>query len=150
MCSGGVLSLQGPRAARTPAATVAAERTIRAVRARQLSAILLAGAVLGLPGAPAQARGRSSAHVTSVSAALLRLRTAGAISDAVYRKDYSALLAARRSLGRLRGTRKEELGAVLANIQAIAASGGLTSSRAPALFLTLERNRDWWTTQPLL
>ncbi len=33
---------------------------------------------------------------------------------------------------------------------AIAAAGELTPTRAPALFLTLERNRHWWTTEPLL
>jgi hypothetical protein len=39
---------------------------------------------------------------------------------------------------------------VLANVQAIAAAGELTGSRAPALFLTLERNRHWWTSERLL
>jgi hypothetical protein len=39
---------------------------------------------------------------------------------------------------------------VLANVQAIAATGGFIPSRLPALFLTLERNRSWWTTNPLL
>ncbi len=39
---------------------------------------------------------------------------------------------------------------MLANVQAIAAAGGLSASRLPALFLTLERNRQWWTTEPLL
>ncbi|HEV3283434.1 MAG TPA: D-glucuronyl C5-epimerase family protein, partial [Solirubrobacteraceae bacterium] len=65
-------------------------------------------------------------------------------------RDLGALIAARRSLGRLHGTRAEELGAVLSNIEALAASGGLGASRLAPLFLTLERNRDWWTTQPLL
>src|SRR6202035_586451 len=55
-----------------------------------------------------------------------------------------------RSLGRLGGTRRTELGAVLANARAIAAAGQLTASRLPALFLTLERNRHWWTSEPLL
>jgi hypothetical protein len=39
---------------------------------------------------------------------------------------------------------------VLANVQAIAAAGEFIPSRLPALFLTLERNRSWWTTEPLL
>ena len=38
----------------------------------------------------------------------------------------------------------------MANLQAIAASGGFIPSRLPVLFLTLERNRHWWTTEPLL
>ncbi len=79
--------------------------------------------------------------------ALLR---SGAISEAVYRTDDSAYLAAKRSLAKLSGTRREELGAVLANVQAMAAAGELIPSRLPVLFLTLERNRQWWTTGPLL
>ena len=39
---------------------------------------------------------------------------------------------------------------MLSNVQAIAAAGGFIPSRLPALFLTLERNRQWWTTEPLL
>ncbi|HEV7584900.1 MAG TPA: D-glucuronyl C5-epimerase family protein [Solirubrobacteraceae bacterium] len=124
------------------------------MRPRQLCAVLLGAILLCLGASPAEARSGSSsaraARAPTVSAVLLRLRSAGAISNAVYSKDVAALVAAKRSLGRLSGTRRAELGAVLANIQAIAASGGLYSSRLPALFLTLERNRDWWTTQPLL
>ncbi len=52
--------------------------------------------------------------------------------------------------GELSGTRHAELGAVVANVQTIAAAGELTASRLPELFLTLERNRHWWTTEPLL
>jgi hypothetical protein len=133
---------------------VAAERTIGRVRPRQLCAVLLGATILCLAASPAGARSGSSsaraARAPTVSAVLLRLRAAGAISGAVYSKDLAALVAAKRSLGRLSGTRRAELGAVLANIQAIAASGALYSSRLPALFLTLERNRQWWTTEPLL
>jgi D-glucuronyl C5-epimerase C-terminus len=132
---------------------MAAERTIRAVHARRLWAVLLALIVLGLAAAPTEARGPSRARAArgpSASAVLLRLHAAGAISEAVYRQDYGALVAAKRSLRRLSGTRQAELGAVLANIEAIAAAGGLSPSRLAALFLTLERNRGWWTTQPLL
>ena len=35
-------------------------------------------------------------------------------------------------------------------MRAIAAAGGFIPSRLPALFLTLERNRTWWTTGSLL
>jgi hypothetical protein len=133
---------------------MAAERTIRAVRARRLWTVLLGLFILGLAASPGDARGISRARVASraptASAVLLRLRSAGAISEDVYRRDYGALVAAKRSLRRLSGTRQAELGAVLANIQAIAAAGGLGPSRLGPLFLTLERNRDWWTTQPLL
>ncbi len=39
---------------------------------------------------------------------------------------------------------------MLANVQAIAAAGQLIPSRLAALFLTLERNRQWWTSEPPL
>ena len=39
---------------------------------------------------------------------------------------------------------------MLANTQAIAAAGLLSASRQAAVFLTLEKNRYWWTTKPLL
>jgi D-glucuronyl C5-epimerase-like protein len=98
-----------------------------------------------------RARARSAAsHGPSVSAALASLLHAGAISEASYHSYYAAYVAAKGSLAKLSGTRKEELGAVLANVQAIAGAGELIPSRLPALFLTLERNRQWWTTESLL
>ena len=92
----------------------------------------------------------STTHGPSVSAALLSLERSGAITQPAYQADYADYVAAKRSLGKLRGTRRTELGAVLGNVQAIAAAGGFIPSRLPALFLTLERNRRWWTTEPLL
>ena len=59
-------------------------------------------------------------------------------------------MAAKSSLAKLSGTRKTELGAVMANVQAMASAGELIPSRLPVVFLTLERNRQWWTTEPLL
>ena len=103
--------------------------------------------------APVHVRVRAHAavaHGPSVTAAMRNLLHSAAISEATYRQDYSAYLAAKSSLGKLSGTRREELGAVLANVQAMASAGELIPSRLPALFLTLERNRQWWTTGPLL
>ena len=57
---------------------------------------------------------------------------------------------ARRLLRKLRGARRAALGAVLRNLDAVAARGGLTVSRLPALFETVARNRDWWSRGPLL
>jgi hypothetical protein len=92
----------------------------------------------------------STRHGPSVSAALLSLERSGAITQAAYQEDYADYVAAKRSLGKLSGTRHSELGAVLGNLQAIAAAGGFIPSRLPALFLTLTSNRRWWTTEPLL
>ncbi len=83
-------------------------------------------------------------------AALASLQRSGAITPAVYQQYYSAYVAAKRSLSRLSGTRRAELGGVLQNVQAIASASGFSASRLRALFLTLERNRQWWTTEPLL
>jgi hypothetical protein len=81
---------------------------------------------------------------------LRRLRNAHAISTAAYRQYVHSFKAAERALGRLGGTRAAELGAVIANLNQIAASGLLTRSRLGVLFLTLDRNREWWTTGRLL
>ncbi len=39
---------------------------------------------------------------------------------------------------------------MIANVQQIAAAGEIIPSRLPAMFLTLESNTQWWTTEPLL
>jgi hypothetical protein len=140
--------------------------SIGGVRPKHLVALALGVLALGGAAPSVALAGRSSSslgparvlararvaasHGPSVSGALAGLLQAGAITDAVYHQDYSAYVAAKTSLGRLSGTRKEELGAVLANVQAMASAGELIPSRLPALFLTLERNRQWWTTEPLL
>jgi D-glucuronyl C5-epimerase C-terminus len=134
------------------AVTNAIVRSIRAVRAKYpralaLGVLTLSVAVLGSPGGLSSAQ---AARGPSVGAALGSLQRSGAITSAVYQQDYSAYVAAVHSLKKLSGTRRSELGGVLANVQAIAAAGGFISSRLPALFLTLERNRTWWTTGPLL
>ena len=86
----------------------------------------------------------------TVTAALQGLLKSGAITEATYAQDYATYVAAKRSLGRLSGTRAAELGAVLSNVQQIAASGALSGSLQASVFLTLEENRHWWTTEPLL
>ena len=64
-----------------------------------------------------------------MAAALASLQRSGAITAAVYQQDYSAYLAAKRSLAKLSGTRRTELGAVLANVQAMAGARLFTASR---------------------
>jgi hypothetical protein len=147
---------------------MAGERSIRSVRARLLSALTVVLGLGGVAAVPASAgtpllelspashpERHASARAAarrgpSVTAALQSLQRAGAISEVLGHQYYSAYVAAKQSLGRLSGTRKSELGAVMANVQAIAAAGELNASRLPAVFLTLERNRQWWTTEPLL
>jgi D-glucuronyl C5-epimerase C-terminus len=96
--------------------------------------------------APAQARRREK----TARSELIRLRNTREITAAAYRtynSSFSAALAAER---RLTGTRGAEMEAVIENLHQIAASGKLIASRLPALFETLDANRRWWTTGPLL
>lgn len=107
------------------------------------------GARAGGPKARARADAARAGGPT-VGVALASLRSSGAITATAYAQYAAAYAAARRSLKRLGGTRRTELGAVIANTQQMAAAGQLTATRAPVVFLTLERNRQWWTAQPLL
>jgi hypothetical protein len=86
----------------------------------------------------------------NVRTELARLRRTHAISAAAYRHFLASFNAALTAEASLSGTRAVELEAVIENLHAIAAAGMLTPSRLPALFLTLDRNRRWWTTGPLL
>ncbi len=86
----------------------------------------------------------------TVTAALQRLERSGSIGESAYRQYEGAYVAAKSSLRRLSGTRRQELGAVLANVEAMAAKGVLIASRLPVVFATVERNRQWWTTEALL
>ena len=86
----------------------------------------------------------------TVVSELKRLFKSGAITAAEYRTYNSSFNAALSSERRLRGTRATELESVIENMHNIAVAGKLTPGRLPALFLTLDMNRQWWTTGPLL
>ncbi len=58
-----------------------------------------------------------------------------------YRSIYARALGVRGKLGFQRG---RELGYVIGVLQGIARRGSLGPQRMPALFLTLDRNREWW------
>lgn len=127
---------------------------------RQLGAVLpglvvftLLLSAIGTPSyAAGGAAGRTPSHasrIVTVTAALQRLESSGAISHTAYLQYQHAFASAKNSLGRLSGTRREELGAVLANVEAMANKGQLIVSRLPVIFTTVERNRQFWTTQSL-
>ena len=80
---------------------------------------------------------------------LTRLYRSHQIDSADYHGYSASFGAALAAVKRLGGTRAAELDAVVENLHQIAAAGELTPSRLPALFLTLDRNRQWWTTGPL-
>lgn len=98
----------------------------------------------------ARALPRAQVGDRNVRSELARLRRIHAISTTGYRSYLASFNLALHTVRRLHGTRAAELEAVIENLHNIAARGLLTPSRLPALFLTLTRNRQWWTTGPLL
>jgi len=85
----------------------------------------------------------------TVRGELNRLLRARAISQATHDGYRSIYYQARKTRGKLGGARRSALGATIANLEQIAASGLLTASRLPALMETVKRNRAWWASGPL-
>ena len=95
------------------------------------------------------ARSASASAVTSrgrraVLGALRRARSKGLISRARYRSHTRIYALARSRHRRLGGTRRTELGSVIATLERVAQAGQLTAARMPALFLILRRNAEFW------
>jgi hypothetical protein len=109
-----------------------APRALLFVTVASLAALAL------LPGAAAGAR-KPDPVVTTIERALAR----GAIDAddrTAFLESYSA---ARRTLSRLSGQRRTELGYVLGTLRAFAHQKRLTARLRP-MFLILDRNREWW------
>jgi len=106
---------------------------------RLIALILLAAGALAIGAGPA-----SAAPPDPVLAALQRAEATGALpapQGAVYRQ---ILAQARAVRAGLRGVRRRELAAVLTIAGRIAKRGDLVPARMPAVFLTLQRNAEWW------
>ena len=86
----------------------------------------------------------------TVRGELARLLAEGQIDQATHDAHRRSYNLARKAYKNLTGARKAALGGALENAEIVAASGQLTPSRLAPLFLTVERNRQWWTTGPLL
>ncbi|HEV2058072.1 MAG TPA: D-glucuronyl C5-epimerase family protein, partial [Solirubrobacteraceae bacterium] len=93
---------------------------------------------------------RAAAAKRTVRGELARMVRAGAIDRATHDANRAIYSDALRLRGKLGGARRAALGAVLRNLEDVAASGSLTTSRLPALFETVARNRQWWSNGPLL
>ncbi len=101
--------------------------------------------------APAGGLGaRAAATKRTVRGELARLLAAGAIDQAAHDGNRGIYVDALALRAKLSGARRLALGAVLRNLEDVAASGGLEPSRLPALFETVARNRQWWSNGPLL
>jgi hypothetical protein len=86
----------------------------------------------------------------TVPSELDRLLAAGAIDQAHHDAWAESYDDAKATLKKLHGVRRRQLAAVIANARALAAAGLLVAARAPLVFLTLQRNRAWWSHGPLL
>jgi hypothetical protein len=101
------------------------------------------GTVPPIAGASARSRGQRA-----VLGTLRTARRQNKISRGRYRSYTRILSLARKRHRRLRGTRKRELGSVIATLEEIARSQQLKPGRMPALFLILRRNAEFWLRSP--
>ena len=85
----------------------------------------------------------------SVKGALRRAWLSHAIDRGEYETMRHTWWRAQRDVRRLGGTRRAELAAVLGMAERLARARLLTASRLDPVFLTIARNREFWTTRPL-
>ncbi len=104
----------------------------------------------GTRGTPMRSDLGSSGSGTTMVSELQRLHRIGAITTAELDGYIGQWQQALATVKRLAPDRAAELEAVVENLHGIAVEGQLEPSRLPALFLTLERNVQWWTQGPLL
>jgi D-glucuronyl C5-epimerase C-terminus len=80
----------------------------------------------------------------AVRRAVERAHLAGQISSEDRYRYLKGYQDAKRLLATLSGTRRRELAYVVETLDRIARAGRLKAVRMPALFLILQRNREWW------
>jgi hypothetical protein len=86
----------------------------------------------------------------TIARELAKLYERGKIDRFTYDADRAIHADVKRTIRLLRGAPRAELAGVLASVEGMAARGALRASRLYPLFLTLQRNREWWSSQPLL
>jgi hypothetical protein len=96
-----------------------------------------------------QAEARRLRRSRTVAGALRRAWLVRAISRREYEQLRGSWWRAQRDAGRLTGTRRAELRAVLTMASRLAAARILTAGRIEPVFLTVRRNREFWTSRPL-
>ena len=101
-------------------------------------------ALLGAPQAVAAKQRRT------IPLELARLYQAGSIDQATYDADRAIHADVKRRIRSLTGARKVELKGALKAVVGIAQRGQLRAGRLFPLFLTLQRNAEWWSAEPLL
>src|SRR5689334_15704538 len=91
-----------------------------------------------------------AASKPTVTRELQDLVAAGTLTPEDYAAHRATYSDAKATVKKLVGTRRAELNGVVSDLNDMAARDQLTASRVPALFLTLERNLQYWKTGPLL
>lgn len=86
----------------------------------------------------------------TVPGELRRLRNAGAVTPEDYAARRAVYREVKRGTRRLKGIRRTIMRSVVRTVEDIAARRQLTASRIHPLWLTMERNLEWWRTGPLL
>ena len=86
----------------------------------------------------------------TIARELARLYERGQIDLATYDADRAIHTDVKRAIRDLSGTRRAELAGVLATVEGMAERGSLRASRLAPVFLTLQRNLEWWSSRPLL
>src|SRR3954468_8733126 len=86
----------------------------------------------------------------TVTSELKRMYANGSLPQADYATDRATYADARAKARKLSGGRRLELSGVIRDLEDMAARGQFEPSRMPPLFLTLQRNVEYWTTRPLI
>jgi hypothetical protein len=107
--------------------------------------VALLATVLAVLLAPVAAQAQRT-----VPSELDALLAAGAIDQPHHDAWAESYDSAKSTLEQLHGVRRRQLAAVIANTRGLAAAGLFTATRVPMVFLTLQRNRAWWSQGPLL
>ncbi len=143
-----------PAASASPLLTLRADGTTLMRNDRLLPAT---DALTGIGAAKAKTTRRSTglssraaATKRTVRGELARMLAAAEIDQATHDRDRGIYVNALALRAKLSGARRAALGAVLRNAEDVAAAGGFTATRLPALFETVRRNREWWANGPLL
>jgi hypothetical protein len=98
----------------------------------------------------ASAPSAGAAPRKSVPRTLNDLLAQGAIDQLTRDADRAIYDDAKATAKGLSGARKAQLSGAIKAVEDINARGDLRAARLAPLFLTLQRNREWWSAQPLL
>ena len=107
-------------------------------------AFMVGGGLAGAGLAHAHAARRSSDPVLRAIGRAAGSTAVGQARAAAYRETYTAAVG---EVARLHGLRARELRSAIAIVRGIAARGSLSPSRMALVFLTLQRNVQWWASR---